>query len=132
MYVYFKKFYRIADDVNTLLGPLILGQLMIAGLEICLNGYTVMSGDSHGIHLVKYCFLLASAIVQLIIYCWPGEMLIQESTGVAKTVCYDVPWFLLPYEKQRDLIMIIVRSQKESQITALGLQVMSLQKITEV
>ena len=118
--------------MQKLLSPVIFMQLLTSGLEICLSGFAVIAGGSRGVDLIKFTCYLISMFVQLVAWCWPGEVLLQESQAVGYAACYDVPWYRLPTGLQRDLAFIILRSQKECQITALGFQVMSLQKLTDV
>lgn len=123
---------RFTDEVRNFLSPVILIQLLTSGIEICLSGYSVMSSGGSPAELVKFAVFLSAALLQLVIWCWPGELLIQDSSAIGDTVFHDVPWYLLPPGQQRELMFIVIRAQKQCCITALGFQIMSLQKLTEV
>ena len=107
-------------------------QLLTSGLEICLSGYAIMVNGQSAIELAKCTGYFLSIFAQLIIWCWPGELLIYESQAIGDVICYDIPWYLLNAARQREFSFIIVRTQKECQITALGFQIMSMRKLTEV
>lgn len=106
-------------------------QIMSSGLQICLSGYTVIEGNNSGIELAKCTVMFTSMLVQLVVFCAPAELLIQESLGIADTIYFHMPWFRLTPNRQRDLKFVIMRAQQECHVTALY-QVMSIRRLTEV
>ena len=82
--------------------------------------------------MAKFAVYLMTMCIQLVSWCWPGDLLIQESTAVCNTIFYGIPWYLMTVKEQRSISFIIFRTQKELQITALNFQVMSVRKLTEV
>lgn len=107
-------------------------QLVTSGLEICLSGYAVIVAGSNVAELFKFIVYFSIILLQLVVWCWPGELLIQESTAISEVVYYELPWYLLTASQQRELMFMVIRAQKGCTITALGFQVMSLSKLTEV
>ncbi|XP_031777507.1 odorant receptor 77 isoform X1 [Nasonia vitripennis] len=123
---------RIAEEVRRLLAPIIFMQLLTSGLGICLSVYAVTMNGSKGADLFKFIVFFVSIFVGLIIWCWPGQLLMQDSAALGDVVCYELPWHLLGVAEQRNLAFFIMRAQKECQITALGFQVLSMNKFTEI
>lgn len=123
--------YRVTEELNTLLGPVIFCQIMTSGLLICLSGYTVIEGENGGVELAKFVALFSSLLLELVVLCAPAELLIQESLGIAISIYYDMPWFKLTPSRQRDLEFVVMRAQRHCRVTAFY-KVMSIARLTEV
>lgn len=117
--------------MNELLSPMVFSQVMSTGLEICLAGYAVMEGENTGAELAKFVALFCSVLIQLGVWCFPAEFLIQESTGIADTIYFEVPWYKLSSSQQRDLSFVIMRAQQDCHVSALY-KVMCIMRLTEV
>ena len=121
----------MAKETSSLLRPVIFVQLLTSGLVVCLSGFALMTSGA-GDDGAKFIAFLGTMFLQLIVWCWPGELLIQDSGAVGDVLYYELPWYELTSNRQRDLSFAVLRTQRECQITALGFQVMSLRKLTEV
>ncbi|KAK1133298.1 hypothetical protein K0M31_011114 [Melipona bicolor] len=56
-------------------------------------------------------------MLHLFIYCYVGEMLLGQSTGISESV-YDCNWYDLPSKNAVSLIIVICRARVSFQITA--------------
>ncbi|XP_058809129.1 odorant receptor Or2-like [Phymastichus coffea] len=123
---------RVTDELNAIIGPMATVHVLTAGLIICTNGYSLIKSDNCSeIEIIKFAGYFICMIIQLSLWCWSGELLIQESRAIAQTVFLEISWFTFPTTVQRDLILIVLRSQKQCQIVSF-LQIMCRRKITEV
>nr|XP_012147625.1 PREDICTED: uncharacterized protein LOC100879426 [Megachile rotundata] len=121
----------VVEDVNTLLAPIIFLQLLTGGMQICLSGFAVLSNNA-GDNLIKFIAYLASVTIQIVMYCWPGEILIQESQKVGHAAYLNVPWYQLPLFHRRQLLLIIIKSQKYCCISALTFKSLSSHTLTNI
>nr|XP_034180495.1 odorant receptor 85b-like [Osmia lignaria] len=126
-----QRLINVVNEVNDLLTPIIFVQLLTSGVEICLSGFVVISNDA-GNDLIKFISYLLSMSIQLLLFCWPGEILIQESQEIGCALYLNVPWYKLPPICRRQLSLVILRSQKYCTISALTFQAMSIHTLTAV
>ncbi|KAG7209763.1 hypothetical protein KM043_011386 [Ampulex compressa] len=126
-----RRIINVVRETNSLLNPIIFVQLLTSGLEICLSGYAV-TAHAAGADLLKFTSYLVSMLIQLLLWCWPAELIIQESQKIGHSVYFDIPWYELSIPHQKIICFVIVRSQKHCNITALMLQTLSISTLTNV
>ena len=124
--------YSVVNDVNNLLTPIIFMQLLTSGLEICLSGYAMLDNGTKITDILKFTSYFISVTVQLLLWCWPGEILVQESQEVGQIVYFSVPWYNLPPIYRNHVCLMIIRAQQYCSITALTFKVLSIQTLTAV
>ena len=116
--------------MNNLLTPIIFIQLLTSGIEFCLSGYALVGTAKAD--LAKFTSYFISMLVHLLLWCWPGEILVQESQNIGHVVYLNVPWYNLPLIYQKYLCLIIVRAQRYCRITALTFETLSIHTLTVV
>ncbi|CAD1473225.1 unnamed protein product, partial [Heterotrigona itama] len=121
---------NVVNDVNNLLTPIIFMQLLTSGIEICLSGYAMLDNGTAKADLAKFTSYFLSMLVQLLTWCWPGEILVQESQNIGHVVYLNVPWYNLPLIYQKYLCLVIVRAQQYCSITALTFETLSIHTLT--
>ncbi|XP_076381479.1 uncharacterized protein LOC117226208 isoform X2 [Megalopta genalis] len=121
----------VVNEVNNLLAPIIFVQILTSGVEICLSGFAVLDNGT-STDLLKFISYLTSMGIQLVLWCWPGEILVQESQQVGHVIYLNLPWYNLPPIYRRQLSFIIVRAQQQCSINALTFQVISIHTLTSV
>lgn len=124
--------YSVVNNVNNLFTPIIFIQLLTSGIEICLSGYAVLDSDSANADLLKFISYFISMGIQLLLWCWPGEILIQESQEIGHVIYLNIPWYNLPPIYQKYFCLMIVRTQQYCRITALTFQTLSICTLTSV
>ncbi|XP_068983202.1 odorant receptor 82a-like isoform X3 [Bombus flavifrons] len=107
-------------------------QRIIHGIEVCLSGYAILDSGKAKADLVKFISYFISMAVHLLLWCWPGEILVQESQEIGHAVYFNVPWYDLPPIYQRYLCLMIVRAQQYSSISALTFQTLSIHTLTAI
>ncbi|XP_076234993.1 uncharacterized protein LOC143179584 [Calliopsis andreniformis] len=126
-----QRMIDVVKKVNNLLTPIIFVQLLTSGIEICLSGFAVTDNGT-GADLIKFISYLISMAIQLLLWCWPGEILVHESQQIGYVIYSNIPWYLLPPAYQKQLCLMIVRSQQHCSITALTFQTLSFHTLTTV
>ncbi|XP_076479271.1 odorant receptor 13a-like [Bombus vancouverensis nearcticus] len=106
-------------------------QAMISSLLICFVGFQVSATLMEQSKMIKFASHLIVAFFQLLLFCFPGDMLIQESFSIS-TAVYSIQWSQLATFIKDEMCMIIVRSQRPSYITAGKLYIMHLENFTAI
>ncbi|XP_076390642.1 odorant receptor 13a-like [Megachile rotundata] len=125
-----QRLISAVKDVNNLLTPIIFVQVLTSGIVICLCGFAVFRGAADD--LFKFIAYSASMMIQLMLWCWPGEILIQESLEVGYAIYLNVPWYKMTPACRRQLLLVILRSQNVCSISALTFKAVSIHTLTRV
>ena len=107
-------------------------QLLTSGIEICLSGYAMLENGVAIIEIMKFTTHFISMATELLLWCWPGEILVQESEDVGHVIYFNIPWYNLPPIYRRHLCLMIVRAQQYCSITALTFKTLSIHTLTSV
>nr|XP_033333776.1 odorant receptor 4-like [Megalopta genalis] len=114
---------RYAVIVEDCFNLTLLVQTLICTAMFCLTGYRMITSvdqEEEDVPIVGMVFFIIHVIytmLHLFIYCYVGEALVGESTGVAQSA-YNCIWYNLPSKQAVSLIMLIRRSRISFQITA--------------
>ncbi|XP_060827993.1 putative odorant receptor 92a [Bombus pascuorum] len=127
-----QRMIHVVNEVNNLLTPIIFMQILTSGIEICLSGYAMLDSGTAKADLVKFISYFISMGIQLLLWCWPGEILVRESQDIGHVVYLNVPWYDLPPIYQQHLCLMIVRAQQYCSISALTFQTLSIHTLTAV
>ncbi|XP_043598169.1 odorant receptor 4-like [Bombus pyrosoma] len=127
-----QRIIHVVNEVNNLLTPIVFLQILTSGIEVCLSGYAILDAGKAEADLVKFISYFISMAVHLLLWCWPGEILIQESQEIGHAAYFNVPWYDLPPIYQRHLCLMIVRAQQYSSISAFTFQTLSIHTLTAV
>nr|XP_003706289.1 PREDICTED: putative odorant receptor 85e [Megachile rotundata] len=125
-----QRLISAVKDVNNLLTPIIFVQVLTSGIVICLCGFAVLRGT--GDDLFKFIVYLTAVMIQLMFWCWPGEILIQESLEVGYAVYLNIPWYNMEPACRRQLLLVILRSQNVCSISALTFRTVCIHSLTTV
>ncbi|XP_043503052.1 odorant receptor 13a-like [Polistes fuscatus] len=118
-----EQLYKFAIIVEDCFNLTLLGQTLISTAMFCLTGYrmiTSMGSQEQELPIVGLIFFVIHVIytmLHLYIYCYVGETLLVESTGIAFSA-YDCEWYDLPPKKAMCLMIVICRARIAFQITA--------------
>ncbi|CAK9833675.1 Odorant receptor 13a [Anthophora retusa] len=119
------------DNMEKNFHLMLLLQTMSSSLIICSVGFQVLTTITEQSKVIKFASHLIVALFQLLLFCFPGDMLIRQSFSIS-TAAYSIQWCQLPTFIKDEVCMIILRSQKPSYITAGKLYVMHLENFTAI
>ncbi|KAI4484766.1 hypothetical protein M0804_007332 [Polistes exclamans] len=123
---------RFCEIMENNFSLMLLLQTVSSSLIICLVGVQVsISGLTDSTKLMKYFSYLIMALSQLLLFCFPGDQLIYESSMVSKTV-YSIKWYQISTPIKSEICMMILRSQKPCYITAGKIYVMHLENFNAI
>ncbi|XP_053981118.1 odorant receptor 13a-like [Hylaeus volcanicus] len=104
-------------------------QTMASSLIICFVGFQVSVALMEKSKLIRYFSHFTMALFQLLLFCFPGDILISESSSLNRAV-YSIQWYELPAFIKNEVCMFMLRSQKPSYVTAGKIYVMHLENFT--
>ncbi|KAJ3620078.1 hypothetical protein MTP99_004071 [Tenebrio molitor] len=111
------------DKTNEAFSTMMILHLTLTSLVISALGFEIFIVDNFNDSL-RFVLHLLGWLVLLLLICFYGQILIDESTAAAKDI-YFVSWYRAPGDVQKDIRMILMRSQKALTLTAANMGVMS-------
>ncbi|XP_039747062.1 odorant receptor 4-like [Pararge aegeria] len=129
-----KKHIRIMRYVRMLTDifkEYFLIQNLAVTVELCLNALMVaVVGLEQKTLLATFLGYLGLALINAYIYCYLGNELIIQSTGVAQAA-YDSGWTSWPTDLQKDLLIVINVAQKPLALSAGGMALMCIETYSQ-
>ncbi|XP_055851541.1 odorant receptor 82a [Episyrphus balteatus] len=127
---YHIKLLDLANKICETFKPIIFIHFLITSLQVCVIIYQLVTNLDNAVILAIYITFLTSILLQLLIYCFGGEMLKTESLMVGTSIQISRYYNLSPkYRKM--LCLILMRSQKEVIVKA-GFYVASLENFMTI
>ncbi|XP_032669640.1 uncharacterized protein LOC116843368 [Odontomachus brunneus] len=113
------RILRFSEDVEEVLREIFLMELMTSTMIICLLEYYCLTEweNSNAVAILTYCILLVSFSFNVLIFCYIGEILMEQYTKIG-LAAYGVNWYDLSGNKAINLVMIITMSHYPPKLTA--------------
>ncbi|KAK2583205.1 hypothetical protein KPH14_009225 [Odynerus spinipes] len=113
------KTLRFSVEIEKILREVCLMEVVASTLIICLLEYYCITEweNSDPIAILTYFILLLSFTFNIFIFCYIGELLVEQCKKVG-TVSYNIEWYRLPKNKGLSLILLIAISNYPPRITA--------------
>ncbi|XP_076752151.1 odorant receptor 13a [Xylocopa sonorina] len=124
-----QKAIEYADALERIINVLALGQFVISTGLICFAGFQITSMMEDRGRLMKYSTFLNSAILELFMFSFSGDVLINESEAVGDSA-YSSGW--IGSRLCQSLQIMMMRSRTPSKITAAKFYSMSLESFSAV
>ncbi|XP_058796035.1 odorant receptor 9a-like isoform X2 [Phymastichus coffea] len=127
-----QKEIRTARKLAALFTGSSFQQLLVSCAIICIIGFKIIiTLDQGGFQVLVYVAFMFVALLQIFLYCRPGDELITQSTAVGYAV-YQSRWYALDVPTKRKVNMMILRSQRPLKMTAGSFYVLSLPNFTKI
>ncbi|GJQ81914.1 putative odorant receptor [Trypoxylus dichotomus] len=110
------------DQLNNCFGSQLVMHITLTSLVISLLSFTILIVNQT--ELIMYVSHLAGWLIILYNVCHHGQMLIDESLGVAEDA-YSTPWYNYPVKIQKDIKLVVLRSQRPLTLKAMSLGILS-------
>ncbi|XP_043583167.1 odorant receptor 13a-like isoform X3 [Bombus pyrosoma] len=124
-----QKAIEYADALERIINVLALGQFVISTGLICFAGFQITSMMKDKGRLMKYSTFLNSAILELFMFSFSGNGLIDESGAVGDSA-YGSGWIGSRFSQNLQIMMM--RARIPSKITAAKFYAMSLESFSMV
>ncbi|XP_047508608.1 odorant receptor 85b-like [Pieris napi] len=122
-----QKLLRVVDNVNLIFGPLLFAQVTFSSIIICCFGFLTIVGKD----LIKSLLATFGIILAMFNFCWSGQLLSDASSGIAEAA-YNCPWYNKSVEFRKCILIIIIRAQKPSTLSALGFSDVTLTTLSKI
>ncbi|XP_049821538.1 odorant receptor 4-like [Aethina tumida] len=120
---YHIKITEFSHHMNKAFNQMMLIHVTATSCVISFLGFKIVTAENSTDPL-RFFLHLAGWIVLVLIVCFCGQLLINESTNVARDA-YFLPWYKLSTDNQKYIKMIIMRGQHPLQLSAASLGNMS-------
>ncbi|XP_003700934.2 odorant receptor 4-like isoform X1 [Megachile rotundata] len=110
---------RFTKLVESAFREICLIEVIVSTLLICLvEYYCLMEWEtSDSVAILTYAMLLISFIFNILMFCYLGELLLEQGNRVA-TASYETLWYNLPAKKARDMVLLLAISKTPPKLTA--------------
>lgn len=102
-----KTVLKLADKLVKIFVPVILVQFFVTSMLLCVNGFQLVMFNDFA-QRAKSLLFGFTIILQLFIYSYGGQLIMDESSRVAENI----------YQIDRDLVIVIARAQRPSVVKA--------------
>ncbi|XP_032669936.1 odorant receptor 13a-like [Odontomachus brunneus] len=121
-----------AKNVEKLFSFIALVQVFFNTLVVCFLGiYLMTSHNEDGVALFQGIFGCVIVTAEIFTFCFVGEYLGMKSRSLGDAG-YGALWYNMSLSQSKDILFIIMRSQKQLTITAGGMKDLSLELFTSI
>ncbi|XP_025265289.1 odorant receptor 4-like [Camponotus floridanus] len=113
------RILKFSDNIEKVLREICLMELVTSTLIICLLEYYCLTEweNSDATAILTYFILLISFTFNILIFCYIGELLVQQYSKIGSAV-YNINWYDLSGNKALSLVLIIMMSHYPPKLTA--------------
>ncbi|XP_028161552.1 odorant receptor 67c-like [Ostrinia furnacalis] len=123
---YLLKLSKDLDDIFKLPN---LFNYLVGSLEICTLGFSLTLGNWS--HFLGYVLFLLSVLLQILMMSVFGENIIRESRIVGEAA-YLCDWHGMDRKAKKTILILMIRSHKEQQLTAFKFSVISYRSFSKI
>ncbi|KAI4497953.1 hypothetical protein M0802_007069 [Mischocyttarus mexicanus] len=126
-----------AQTIENSFNILMLVQILTCTMQVCFQSYQVMTilrqknGEFPTVQLSFLVLFVSVTLVHLYIYCYVGEMLIVQSSGMSESV-YESKWCNLSPKEARNLLFVMHRSTIPLRLTAGKFSTFSMKTFSDI
>ncbi|XP_014481496.1 PREDICTED: uncharacterized protein LOC106747954 [Dinoponera quadriceps] len=126
------KVISFSENVDKLFSFIALMQVLLNTIVICALGLFIMASvDESGVGVIKTAFAYGAVTIEMFIICFVGEYLSIKSISLADAA-YDSLWYNMSSNHAKNMLFVIMRSQRELTITAGGMTTLSLEAFASI
>ena len=126
------KLLELCDKLQQIFEPIFLFNFVISSVIMCIVLYHFLFCATSLVLYTFDFFYLISIAVQIWLFCYFGQKLINSSTAIANGI-YDQDWMDLDdNEFKKYVVLIILRAQRPMRLTAMGFADISLETFATV
>ncbi|XP_046627598.1 odorant receptor 4-like [Neodiprion virginianus] len=127
------RLVKYVEDLERIYSAIICVQLIVSSLLLCSIGYKFITSldGGYAADVGKFTFYFIAILMQIFLYCYSGQCLIDESTRLTEAA-YECPWYDMKGSDARAFMLMQARAQAPFKITALKFCYMSHSCFTNV
>ncbi|XP_050351057.1 odorant receptor 94a-like [Nymphalis io] len=116
--------------LQTCFSASIFAQFCVSMVIICVTAYQLAFSTSFT-RVVSMVAYLTVMMLQVFLYCYHGNQLVEESEGVSGAA-YDCPWYTCSLPIRRSLLLLMTRTRRAARLTAAGFTELSLSSFMSI
>ncbi|XP_037822367.1 odorant receptor 45a-like [Lucilia sericata] len=109
----------LANEFNKAYGAVIFVKFVVSCLQICCLAFLLSRRDTELVEKVYLFLFLLTVSVQLMMYCYGGQMIQDESSSIADIIYESFHWETLSLTNRKMLIFSMMRSQKPCYVSGI-------------
>ncbi|XP_013098160.2 odorant receptor 45a [Stomoxys calcitrans] len=111
-----RRTLRLTQELNSLYGAIIFVKFIVSGTQICCLAFHLVRGNNSLFNVAYLLMFLSAAALQLILYCYNGQRLKDESLLICTSIYSTFEWSKLPKSTQKMLLVPMMRAQQFSEL----------------
>ncbi|KAM7342271.1 odorant receptor 45a-like [Cochliomyia hominivorax] len=116
--LYYGRCLKLAKDFNETFSGVIFIKFTISCIQICCLAFQFSRGGELMDQAYRGLFLLAVSM-QLILYCYGGQRILDESDSITNAIYKSFHWESLSKSNKKLLLFSMLRSQKPCQVSGI-------------
>ncbi|XP_065358706.1 odorant receptor 45a-like [Calliphora vicina] len=113
---------KFTQGLNANFGEILWAEVMLSCLQMCFVVYT-LNNDTDVSNMPFNFMVLVAVVMQLIIYCFGGEKIKNESLMLSSDFYLNFPWHKMSAQQKKLMLLPLMRSQKLSVLRGLFFEV---------
>ncbi|XP_059612734.1 odorant receptor 4-like [Phlebotomus argentipes] len=120
---------KFRDDLANIFTDVIFVNFFVSSINICSVGFLMATNPIY--HAIKFFMLFICYLIELFLFCWFGQELIDNSMKVADSA-FECKWYSSSQKFKKMITYIIHRSQNPQVLNALKFWEISLKTFTKI
>ncbi|KAM7351570.1 odorant receptor 1a-like [Cochliomyia hominivorax] len=120
--VYHNRILQFANGLNAIFGEILWAEVMLSSLQMCFVVFT-LNNDADVSNMPFNFMVLVAVTMQMMIYCFGGEKLKNESLMLSFDFYLNFPWHKMSPNQKKLMLFPLMRSQKLSVLRGLFFEV---------
>ncbi|PSN47655.1 Odorant receptor 74 [Blattella germanica] len=120
-----QEIHKFISELEEIFCSLMFIQFLSISVRLCLNVISMTLSGSKLLVQMTNVPLISVTFMQGLLYCWFGSELTYQSESVARVI-YETPFLEASYRFKRNIIIMMMRAQKRTQMTGGKIYVLSL------
>ncbi|XP_067625172.1 odorant receptor 45a-like [Eurosta solidaginis] len=116
---YHQRLIATADQLELIYRPIIFVEFSLNTLQICFLAYQIGSGVVAAVDLSFLFLFITSVGIQLMIYCYGGQHLQNESGQISISIYKTINSPAWPIPLRKVLLLAMMRAQKSCKLTGI-------------
>ncbi|KAL9875436.1 odorant receptor 45a-like [Glossina fuscipes fuscipes] len=120
--VYHLDIIGFIKSLNEIFGEILWAEVTMSCLQMCFATHALMSEVD--VSNAPFNIVVVFAVmIQLVIYCFGGEKIREESISLCSDVYLLFPWHKMSMQQKRLMLLPLLRSQKDAYLKGLFFQI---------
>ncbi|XP_075972427.1 odorant receptor 4-like [Anticarsia gemmatalis] len=121
---------RCVDLLEIIFSKPLLLNAFTSSVIICVTGFNITANENIMI-MATFASFLTHSLLQMYLYCNYGDNIMRSSMEVSDAI-YNSEWYNIDAKERRNFLLVLIRAQKPSKISAYGFFDFNLMAYTSI